>query len=59
MTLDLNDLAVQSFATVDGDPSQWLMRVPPPTDDSSPECCDLVARWGKPVTVDTGDRCCG
>lgn len=31
MTLDLNQLAVESFATVDGDPTQWLMG-PPPTE---------------------------
>ena len=31
MTLDLNALTVQSFDTVEGDPSQWLMG-PPPTE---------------------------
>jgi hypothetical protein len=33
MTLDLNDLAVETFTTVEGDPSQWLMRAPRATED--------------------------
>lgn len=39
MTLDLNDLAVETFPTADGDPSQWLMRLPPDTADTMDECC--------------------
>lgn len=39
MILDLNDLAVESFPTADGDPSQWLMRAPAPTWDPRDSLC--------------------
>ncbi|HEV3052181.1 MAG TPA: hypothetical protein VGX50_17865 [Longimicrobium sp.] len=48
LTLNLNDLAVESFPTVGGDPSQWLMREPPETDDSGLVCCSMIA--GPPPT---------
>lgn len=41
LTLDLNDLAVESFeANVAGDPSQWGMMAPPPSDDTECDTCD-------------------
>ena len=39
MTLNLNDLAVESFPTADGDPTQWLMRAPAPTWDPRDSLC--------------------
>lgn len=43
LTLDLNDLAVESFeANVAGDPSQWTLMAPPPSDDTECEDCDVL-----------------
>ena len=44
LTLNLNDLVVESFeANVAGDPSQWGLMAPPPSDDTECEDCDYLA----------------
>ena len=44
LTLNLNDLVVESFeANVAGDPSQWGLMAPPPSDDTECEDCAALA----------------
>ena len=43
LTLNLDALAVESFeASVAGDPSQWGLMAPPPSDDTECEDCDVL-----------------
>ena len=58
MTLNLNDLAVESFPTTDGDPTQWLMRAPAPTWDPREALCrpqepELYARTVERICTGT------
>ena len=56
LSLDLNDLAVQSFETsVAGDPSQWtLMAAPPPS-----AAWTAATRCARSEREDTALRCGG
>jgi hypothetical protein len=57
LTLNLNDLAVESFeASVAGDPSQWGLMAPPPSDDTECEDCDALAAAPPEHTCTTTTR---
>jgi hypothetical protein len=51
MTLDLNALTVESFSTLDGDPTQWMMVPPPRTDEY--DCPDALI-----APAETHERIC-